>query len=141
MEELFKIAGEVQRPGRWLVDDIPWLRFVPAWFPGAGFQQTAAYAKKHSNRIESIPFNWAKEQIGSFTICSRVFLCSAYLFVARNLEITSSRSHQKGFIRRVAIRLAQKRKMFLTGVVKLYMLAELILLAPYFSEFLVIETL
>nr|GAT53684.1 predicted protein [Mycena chlorophos] len=30
-------------PGRFLVDNIPLLKYVPAWVPGAGFQRQAAY--------------------------------------------------------------------------------------------------
>lgn len=29
------------RPGAYMVDAIPWLKYVPAWVPGAGFQTKA----------------------------------------------------------------------------------------------------
>lgn len=67
VEEVFKIMSELLRPGQWLVDDFPWLRFVPAWVPGAGL---VANAREYFGRVESIPFNWAKEQIVSSFITS-----------------------------------------------------------------------
>ncbi|KAG6868405.1 hypothetical protein C0993_003642, partial [Termitomyces sp. T159_Od127] len=33
--------SRVVMPGAWLVDVLPILRFVPSWFPGAGFKRTA----------------------------------------------------------------------------------------------------
>ncbi|KAL3461172.1 cytochrome P450 [Aspergillus heterothallicus] len=41
--EKFSIAGT---PGAWLVDTVPFLRYLPAWFPGAGFKRTAAAWRK-----------------------------------------------------------------------------------------------
>jgi hypothetical protein len=39
------------------------VRFVPSWFPGAGFKR---YAKSITNQLamfENVPFDWAKKQI------------------------------------------------------------------------------
>lgn len=66
MVETFSIAKEAMQPGRWLVDVLPWLRFVPSWVPGAGFQRIAAGMKERMSRLDLIPFNWAKEQIVSY---------------------------------------------------------------------------
>jgi hypothetical protein len=65
MLENLKLTNEVMQPGRWLVDVLPWLRFVPAWMPGAGFQRKAAFLKERMSRLDLIPFNWTKEQIVS----------------------------------------------------------------------------
>lgn len=65
MEDAVHISAEILQPGRWLVDTLPWLRFVPAWVPGAGFQRQAASVRERMSRIDLIPFKWTKEQIVS----------------------------------------------------------------------------
>ncbi|EPQ55579.1 cytochrome P450 [Gloeophyllum trabeum ATCC 11539] len=62
-EDAFEISGRIQKPGRWLVDVIPILRFIPSWFPGAGFQREAAEARKQLSKIDSVHHTWAKKQI------------------------------------------------------------------------------
>jgi hypothetical protein len=34
------------RPGAYLVDSFPWMKYIPKWMPGAGFQQEALTYKK-----------------------------------------------------------------------------------------------
>jgi len=41
------------------------VRFLPGWFPGAGFKRFAKNAGKELSRIECIPFDWAKKTIVS----------------------------------------------------------------------------
>jgi len=45
------------------VEFMPLLRFVPDWFPGAGFKRVAQDAKPRLGRIESEPFKWAEKNI------------------------------------------------------------------------------
>lgn len=49
------------------VDFIP-VRFVPDWFPGAGFKRLAKQIGKEVGAIERVPFDWAKEQIVSYAL-------------------------------------------------------------------------
>ncbi|KAK0484843.1 cytochrome P450 [Armillaria novae-zelandiae] len=52
-------------PGGFLVNHIPALRHVPAWFPGAGFQQKA---KKWAETLEDMvdrPYHFVKSQIAA----------------------------------------------------------------------------
>ncbi|KZT01116.1 cytochrome P450 [Laetiporus sulphureus 93-53] len=65
MEESFKLHALVVKPGRWLVDTYPILRFVPAWFPFADFKRQGAKFREEFSRIDTIPHNWAKQQIES----------------------------------------------------------------------------
>lgn len=65
MEESFKVHAEIVKPGRWLVDTYPILRFVPKWFPFASFQRQAEIYRKEFSRIDTVPHAWAKEQIES----------------------------------------------------------------------------
>ncbi|KAJ8075750.1 hypothetical protein PM082_021380 [Marasmius tenuissimus] len=39
-EEASKIISAVTEPGKWLVDSVPILRYLPDWFPGAEFKKT-----------------------------------------------------------------------------------------------------
>ena len=55
-EEAMEAATELVIPGAFLVDIIPILKYVPAWFPGAKFQRKAAMLREHSTRIRNTPF-------------------------------------------------------------------------------------
>ncbi|CZR61304.1 related to cytochrome p450 [Phialocephala subalpina] len=42
LERIFKVVHNVERvasPGAYLVDVLPWLMWIPSWFPGAGFKR------------------------------------------------------------------------------------------------------
>ncbi|CAE6357824.1 unnamed protein product [Rhizoctonia solani] len=45
------------------VNDIPLLKYVPSWVPGAGFQKVAARGKELRNQYASEPFDKVLEQI------------------------------------------------------------------------------
>ncbi|KAI0670902.1 CyP450 monooxygenase [Trametes maxima] len=51
IEAAFK-AIEVATPGHFAVDVFPFLRHLPAWFPGAGFQRTLALSKAASDHLK-----------------------------------------------------------------------------------------
>ncbi len=51
------------RPGAFLVDIIPALRFLPSWFPGMGFQTIAASWKRTLDDMVDIPHNFVKDQM------------------------------------------------------------------------------
>ncbi|KIK35267.1 hypothetical protein CY34DRAFT_812300 [Suillus luteus UH-Slu-Lm8-n1] len=69
LRESLEISAMLSQPGRWLVEAIPSLRFLPSWFPGAGFKRVAFDLGQKLSRLDTIPFNWAKQQIhnGSYT--------------------------------------------------------------------------
>ncbi|KAJ7142219.1 cytochrome P450 [Mycena epipterygia] len=59
-------AGEqVAIPGRFLVDSIPLLKYVPGWFPGAGFKKKAKEWKQLGRELEELPFAEVKRQLAS----------------------------------------------------------------------------
>ncbi|KAK0472806.1 cytochrome P450 [Armillaria novae-zelandiae] len=58
MEEAFYLHGQITQPGRWLVEEIPLLRFVPSWMPGAHF-------KRFAFSVGDSPFKWTKERVAS----------------------------------------------------------------------------
>jgi cytochrome P450 len=54
-------------PGAFLVDVIPFLKHVPAWMPGAGFQRTAKEWSDTLKEMVDMPYNFTKQQMASGT--------------------------------------------------------------------------
>ncbi|KAJ7238158.1 cytochrome P450 [Mycena rebaudengoi] len=50
------------RPGAYLVDLIPVLKYVPEWFPGAAFKRIAREGRELSHELQTKPFAWAMKQ-------------------------------------------------------------------------------
>ncbi|KAJ5725602.1 uncharacterized protein N7483_006959 [Penicillium malachiteum] len=50
-------------PTSWLVDFVPILKYLPVWFPGAGFIKTARQFKVNSTAFTDIPYNFVKQQM------------------------------------------------------------------------------
>ncbi|EPQ53791.1 cytochrome P450 [Gloeophyllum trabeum ATCC 11539] len=64
-EEASQISGLAMAPGRWLVNYFPLLRFVPGWFPGAGFQRQAAIWRKELDKLSGVPHQWVRDQMAA----------------------------------------------------------------------------
>lgn len=47
-------------PGRFLVETFPFLRYVPEWFPGAGFQRIFAECKMANDYLKHALFDETK---------------------------------------------------------------------------------
>ena len=62
-EEVSAGFGRANQPGRYLVDTLPWLQFVPEWFPGAGWKKTAKEWKQVCTRVRNTGYEWTLEQI------------------------------------------------------------------------------
>ncbi|KAF9524343.1 cytochrome P450 [Crepidotus variabilis] len=54
-------------PGSFLVDLLPILKYVPAWFPGAGFQTKARQWKRLATDMIELPYAEAKKNIAEGT--------------------------------------------------------------------------
>ncbi|KAJ7892602.1 cytochrome P450 [Mycena leptocephala] len=64
-EEGMRVGSLGGAPGKWLVDSLPFLRFLPEWFPGAGFK---IKAKEWSQKLYAQsfePHSWVKQQIAA----------------------------------------------------------------------------
>ncbi len=48
--------AEAMAPGKFLVEFIPWLEYVPAWVPGAGFQKKFATWRAMTAAMKNAPF-------------------------------------------------------------------------------------
>jgi fumagillin biosynthesis cytochrome P450 monooxygenase len=60
MLENFSVA---MIPGRWLVDQITVLKYLPGWFPGCGFQNLARQHRRINNLTIDIPYRFTEKQI------------------------------------------------------------------------------
>jgi hypothetical protein len=52
-------------PGAFLVDFMPFLKYVPAWVPGAGFKRTAKEWSNTLNEMVNMPHNFTKQQMAA----------------------------------------------------------------------------
>ncbi|KAF5315498.1 hypothetical protein D9619_007171 [Psilocybe cf. subviscida] len=50
-------------PGARLVNDVPILRYIPTWFPGAEFHKFAADTKKLTTQMKELPFKWTQKKV------------------------------------------------------------------------------
>ncbi|KAJ7608414.1 cytochrome P450 [Roridomyces roridus] len=68
-DEFVRIAEAAQlamvsaaRPGAYLVDLLPILKYIPSWVPGAAFQKVASQGRALSEELQTKPFAWAMKQ-------------------------------------------------------------------------------
>jgi hypothetical protein len=62
-EEAMSGIAEAGIPGTFWVDLFPILKYVPSWFPGAGFQKKAARWREAINTMAEKPFRHVQEQL------------------------------------------------------------------------------
>jgi hypothetical protein len=55
--------SEATATGAWLVDVMPWLRYVPEWVPGTGFKQTAREWARTLDETMHTPVEFVKQQM------------------------------------------------------------------------------
>ena len=55
-EKAMNTMIETAVPGAFLVDLIPWLKYIPEWFPGAGFQKKAREWRKLQEEVHGLAF-------------------------------------------------------------------------------------
>ncbi|KAG7085605.1 hypothetical protein E1B28_003156 [Marasmius oreades] len=66
-ERALESLGQGIAPGAFLVESIPALKYVPEWFPGAGFKRKAREWAKFSTIMREMPFEAAKTCIENGT--------------------------------------------------------------------------
>ncbi|PNP78879.1 hypothetical protein FNYG_07744 [Fusarium nygamai] len=57
--------SQATTPGAWMVDFIPWLRYIPEWMPGAGFKKTAKLFRQHLLQNVQDPYHYVKDQMAN----------------------------------------------------------------------------
>ncbi|KAF9522294.1 cytochrome P450 [Crepidotus variabilis] len=63
-------------PGRFLVDALPILKYIPEWVPGAAFQRKAREWKHCTQDMLTLPFQATKQQVAAGT-CPPCFTCDS----------------------------------------------------------------
>ncbi|KZP27823.1 cytochrome P450 [Athelia psychrophila] len=66
-DEAVRLAGITIIPGRFLVETLPILKYVPAWFPGASFQRVAQEGKAVGRDLVEVPFDQVKRAMADGT--------------------------------------------------------------------------
>ncbi|KAH9941388.1 cytochrome P450 [Amylocystis lapponica] len=61
IERAIYIEDVVAAYGAYLVDFIPILKYVPTWFPGAGFKRQAAQWRKYEDAVSELPLSAVKK--------------------------------------------------------------------------------
>jgi hypothetical protein len=51
-----------------LVNAIPWLAYVPKWFPGAGWKKTALEWRDQKDELTDVIYNWTKNRVVCFVL-------------------------------------------------------------------------
>lgn len=74
-------------PGAFLVDTFPFLKYVPEWVPGAGFQRKAREWKKLSQAMLNEPFDILMKAIVSRYNSSATIANYLLLFIRRRMEL------------------------------------------------------
>ncbi|KAJ3573814.1 hypothetical protein NP233_g2187 [Leucocoprinus birnbaumii] len=62
-ERAIGILNRESTPGKYFVDAIPWLKYVPEWFPGAKFKRDAKEWKKVTMNFRDAPFQATKRDM------------------------------------------------------------------------------
>ena len=62
-EEVLSGLAEAGIPGTFWVDMFPILKYVPSWFPGAGFQKKAARWREGIMAMSENPFRHVQENL------------------------------------------------------------------------------
>lgn len=60
VDEVMEQFSQAFVPGKWAVDLIPALRYLPEWFPGTGWKQTAKLWNQTMTDVINIPFEYAR---------------------------------------------------------------------------------
>ncbi|CAE6455094.1 unnamed protein product [Rhizoctonia solani] len=71
MVEIAKVGmrgfSDASMPADFLVNVLPWLEYIPSWFPGAEWKRKALVWSKTRADLVDTPFNWTKQQMAAGT--------------------------------------------------------------------------
>lgn len=61
-DETMELLTEAMLPGASMMNVLPILRFIPAWFPGAAIQRLAVLGRKLGKEMREVPFDMVQKQ-------------------------------------------------------------------------------
>jgi hypothetical protein len=67
-EEALSALAQGGTPGNFWVDQLPILKYVPGWMPGAGFKRKAEHWRKVNISVSEKPFQYVKESLVSCVV-------------------------------------------------------------------------
>ncbi|KAF5372573.1 hypothetical protein D9758_005191 [Tetrapyrgos nigripes] len=62
-EHVCGLTAEAMRPGRWFCDFLPWMAYIPAWLPGAGFKEWAKQTRKTTMELIQGPYETVRRSV------------------------------------------------------------------------------
>ena len=65
LRELNAIGADVCVPGRYLVESLPFLQYLPSWIPGAGFKREIYTMKRRMRQITTELWQAGKDHLVS----------------------------------------------------------------------------
>ncbi|CAE6446806.1 unnamed protein product [Rhizoctonia solani] len=83
-EEFMKALAEALLPGKWLVEVIPSMRYIPSWFPGATFKRKAEEWAEATAKHRQAPFDYVLKNMAEGT--------AEPSFTSRLLELEDGKS-------------------------------------------------
>ncbi|KIJ44607.1 hypothetical protein M422DRAFT_251892 [Sphaerobolus stellatus SS14] len=97
-QEVVHSIIEAGTPGKFLVDIWPWMKYIPAWVPGAGFQRKVARWRQCRNDLLELPFEASKKRMddGNLDLC---FVSSRLSEIESD---TKMRPYDEGIIKNAA---------------------------------------
>ncbi|KAF9255026.1 hypothetical protein L218DRAFT_1009024 [Marasmius fiardii PR-910] len=64
-ERAFDVLMYALQPGNFLVESLPWLKYVPEWLPGAGFKSKARKWRTLRERVEREAYDATKRDMAN----------------------------------------------------------------------------
>jgi cytochrome P450 len=63
VDEALDQFSQAAVPGKWLVDVMPWLEFLPEWLPGVQFKKTARLWEKTTLAMADTPYSYVRQRM------------------------------------------------------------------------------
>ncbi|KAJ7719640.1 cytochrome P450 [Mycena metata] len=119
-EEAAESVASAAVPGRFLVDSIPILKYVPEWFPGADFKRVAREGRLLSQALREIPF-------AEIQLFSKVAGDAKHCFTANALRELESgdKYYQESTVQNVAAMMYAAGADTITAALSIFFLAML----------------
>ncbi|KAJ6508848.1 cytochrome P450 [Mycena sanguinolenta] len=109
-ESAVKKLSDSVFPGSVVVNTFPFLRYLPSWMPGTGFQRFAAECRHLTKETQEVPFNFAKQNmrdgVNSTSVVARLIEANRYDEVAMQAVAGSAYTGLHDSSRRTASSLA-----------------------------------
>ena len=66
-ERAMESVAECFLPGKYWVDFMPFLKYIPEWLPGASFKRKCAIWREQVTELRNLPFKAARDALVGYT--------------------------------------------------------------------------